>query len=117
MSTPKKRRSSGAEQAETTVVESDSVQPTNEENIQKAEFAAEVVASEAVQAAVVNRPGTQAYVTKEPFTGTFDILVAGELIRGTWDNKRERLIFRVPSNLTDRFEMHLMYQDGRIIKA
>ena len=98
-------------------MENDSVQPTNEENVQAAEFAAEVAASEAAQASIVNRPGTQAYVTKDKVSGTFDIMVAGELIRGTWDNKRERVIFRVPVQLVDRFEMHTMYQDGRIIKA
>ena len=48
MGAPKKRRASGAsDQTETSVVENDSVQPTNEENIQTAEFAAEVAAQAA----------------------------------------------------------------------
>lgn len=118
MSTPKRRRASATQdQTQTTAVENDSVQPGLEENHQTAQFAAEVAASEAAQIASPAVPGTQTYVTKDTHTGTFDILVAGELIYGTWDNKRERVIFRVPNELTTRFEMHAMYQDERIIKA
>jgi len=91
-------------------------QPTNEENAETAAFAADVAASEAAQSAG-EKPGHTTYVSKAPETGTFDILVAGELIRGNWDNKRERVIFRVPKHLAERFEMHTMYVEGRLIKA
>lgn len=91
-------------------------QPTNEENAETATFAADVAASEAAQVAG-QKAGHTTYVTKQPETGTFDIMVAGELIRGSWDNKRERVIFRVPEQLAARFEMHTMYLEGRIIKA
>lgn len=123
--TPKRRRAREADgqfrgdDPATTVNEAweqPDAQPTNAENAEAAQFAADLVASQAATN-TAQKQGTVVYVTKDKTTSTFDILVAGDVIRGGWDTKRERVILRVPAALVERFEMHTLYQDGRIIKA
>lgn len=47
---------------------------------------------------------------------SFDITVMGEKITPRWDSEHEHLIWRVPSRLVDRFEMHEFVVKGRIIR-
>lgn len=47
---------------------------------------------------------------------SFDITVSGTRITPRWDSEHEFLIWRVPSNLAERFAMHEFVVKGRIIR-
>lgn len=95
--------------------ENEAWESTNEHTSRVAAEAASGLAQGAAQGAL--KEGTVSYVTKDVHTSSFDVLVAGQTIRGVWDTKRERLIFRVPAELEHRFVNYVMVLDGRIIKA
>lgn len=57
------------------------------------------------------------YVSAKPEKITFDIKVAGTDYSPAWDKDKKHLCWRIPTEISDRFEMHSHFVSGRIIKA
>lgn len=57
------------------------------------------------------------YVSAKPELVAYDLLIAGQNIRGQWDKQREHLVWRVPKELAPRFEAHINFLQGKIVKA
>lgn len=57
------------------------------------------------------------YVSAKPEKITFDIKVAGTDYSPAWDKDKKHLCWRIPTEVSDRFEMHSHFVSGRIIKA
>lgn len=58
--------------------------------------------------------GTKLYVTRDPQTMLFDILVSGDNIRGTWGEGR-KVEFAVPDEHVERFEKHYHVAVGNVV--
>jgi hypothetical protein len=88
-----------------------------------AEIAAETAkATETITAAVVDRQvakrDTTLYVSAKPEPMTFDVrLDPSTVVRGYWDSAEERVLWRVPDGLHERFKRHSFITTGRIITA
>lgn len=49
---------------------------------------------------------------------TYDIrLDTSTVVRGFWNNAEDRVIWRVPNKLLERFERHSFVSSGRVLKA
>jgi len=57
------------------------------------------------------------YVSSKEEVACFDVKISGEACKGVWDGKREHVTWRVPSNLSAKFELHHHFVMGKIIKA
>ena len=56
------------------------------------------------------------FVSAEEEVMQFSITVAGNKINASWDADHEYLVWKVPSDLADRFAMHDFVVKGRIIR-
>jgi hypothetical protein len=56
------------------------------------------------------------FVSADEEVVTFPITVAGKRITPLWDNNREHLIWRVPTELAERFALHEFVVKGRIVR-
>lgn len=56
------------------------------------------------------------YVSSNPEVTSIPITVVGEEIRPHFCNERKYLMWSVPRRLTERFEMHEFFVQGRIIR-
>jgi hypothetical protein len=57
------------------------------------------------------------FVSAEEEVVSFPITVVGQKITPLWDNEREHLIWRVPTDLVERFAMHEFVVKGRIVRG
>jgi hypothetical protein len=57
------------------------------------------------------------FVSASPEATAYDLLIAGQMIKGQWDEKKEHLAFRVPKEIAHRFEQHINVLQGRIVRA
>ncbi len=44
----------------------------------------------------------------------WDLLIAGDTLRGAWDAAHERVIWTVPADKVERLKAHIQVQQGRI---
>lgn len=63
------------------------------------------------------KPAFVMYRTAQKSSVLFDILVAGENIYGSWGQDQAFVEFRVPAELTERFETHYHFVSGNVIRA
>jgi len=47
----------------------------------------------------------------------YDVNLGDAIINGTWDTRQRHLVWRVPSNLIDRFSRHFFVTSGRIVRG
>lgn len=83
----------------------------------KAETKAAQDAAQTVKASS-KQPSLYAYyVSGKPEKISFDIKVAGVDYSPAWDKDKKHLCWRIPTEYSERFEMHTHFVSGRIIKA
>lgn len=63
------------------------------------------------------KAGAVFYKSREKESVTFDIQIRGQLIRPVWDGAHERLVWEVPAELADGFELHHHFVTGRVIRS
>lgn len=85
----------------------------------KAEAAADAEVQEATEAAapVAVRADQTYYVSAREEVSAFPVKVAGTDYSPSWDKAHKRLVWRIPHELAERFEMHSHFTSGRIIRA
>ena len=66
---------------------------------------------------VEKEEGVVFFASANKEVSSFDIVVAQQEIKSQWDTKRERLVFRVPTDLAERFRMHDHVQSGRVVEV
>ena len=69
-----------------------------------------------VGAVARRRPETILYISHNEEIQPISITVVGEEMRSQWCANREYLTWNVPSRLSERFEMHEFFVQGRIIR-
>lgn len=57
------------------------------------------------------------YRSTEKESSLWDLLIAGEIIRGAWDAAHERVIWTVPAGIAERLDEHIQVKQGRISRA
>lgn len=88
----------------------------NSENTAAAKKAKAAVAAKKTES-IQRKESTVLYVSSGKEIGQFDITVAGKRILAFWDENREHLAWRVPTELADRFDMHDFVRKGRIVRS
>ena len=64
------------------------------------------------------KPDTTLFVSAAEEQETFDIVLGPDAeVRGHWDRYMERVIWRVPNDLVERFNRHFFVNQGRIVQA
>lgn len=67
--------------------------------------------------AAPSKPSKVLYVSANEEIQPFDIRVRNQKITPYWDKEKEHLIWSVPSELADAFELHEFVVKKRIVKA
>jgi len=66
---------------------------------------------------VEKEEGVVFFASANTEVSSFDIVVAQQEIKSQWDTKRERLVFRVPTELAERFRQHDHVKTGRVVEV
>lgn len=61
--------------------------------------------------------GGVTFRSTEKESSLWDVMIAGNTIRGTWDAAHERVVWIVPAELADRMEQHIQVLQKRIARA
>ncbi len=57
------------------------------------------------------------YVSAKPEPVGWDMILSGNRYRGMYDGDNQRVVWRIPSELSDKMEAHVFFIQGRIIKG
>lgn len=80
--------------------------------------AKEALASKVAAADQGKKEGHTVFVSQHEEPQTYDIrLDHNTVVRGYWDSAEERVLWRVPDKLLERFQRHSFLTSGRVIKA
>jgi hypothetical protein len=90
-----------------------------ERKVVAATTAAELSAHEAASsvADASNQKAVVYYVSAAPENVSFAIKIAGEDYSPSWDKSRKHLVWRIPKELTERFEAHSHFTSGRVLRS
>lgn len=61
--------------------------------------------------------GSVRYISREKEVTTYEIRVRNVKLRPSWDGAQERLVFDVPADLAEAFELHTHFVSGRVVRA
>lgn len=64
-----------------------------------------------------HKAGFVHFVSARKEVSTYEIQVAGVIVRPHWDKSREHLVWRVPAEHADRFALHHHVVTGRVLRA
>lgn len=87
----------------------------NAEVVQKATLAKAQAAGAAVAGSDPKGGKTAYFVTVRETPERFDIYMGDTVIRGSMDRERKRVVFRVPTELVERFCRHSLVVSGAIV--
>ncbi|MBK99793.1 MAG: hypothetical protein CMI34_00060 [Opitutales bacterium] len=57
------------------------------------------------------------YVSAKPEPVGWDMILSGSKYRGMYDGDNQRVVWRIPSELSNKMEAHVFFVQGRIIKG
>lgn len=93
--------------------------PHSKSKAKAATTATELAAHEAASSVAdsSNQKDAVYYVSAQPEKVSFAIKVAGEDYSPSWDTARKHLVWRIPKEVSDRFETHYHFVSGRVIRS